>query len=153
MAKEITEPTKEAKILKIGKKTTKPSRAPIKLTNNFNFHCLGFSNGVNMTATAVVSKQAGKVKINTKISPVILNCPVSISKDCYTAAVFADTVNIHLIRANHKVHMDIRAVKSCSFKLFLAHLCTTNNTSCICCTNSQVVRGIFIKEGIEESNA
>ena len=82
MAKEITEPTKEAKILKIGKKTTKPSRAPIKLTNNFNFHCLGFSNGVNITATTVVSKQAGKVKINIKISPVILNCPVSISKDC-----------------------------------------------------------------------
>ena len=115
MAKEITEPTKEAKILKIGKKTTKPSRAPIKLTNNFNFHCLGFSNGVNMTATAVVSKQAGKVKINTKISPVILNCPVSISKDCYTAAVFADTINIHLIRANHKVHMDIRTVETCCF--------------------------------------
>ena len=117
MAKEITEPTKEAKILKIGKKTTKPSRAPIKLTNNFNFHCLGFSNGVNMTATAVVSKQAGKVKINTKISPVILNCPVSISKDCYVATIFADTVDIHLVRANHKVHMDIRAVETRCFQL------------------------------------
>ena len=117
MAKEITEPTKEAKILKIGKKTTKPSRAPIKLTNNFNFHCLGFSNGVNMTATAVVNQQAGKVKINTKINPVILNRPVSISKDCYVATIFADTVDIHLVRANHKVHMDIRAVETRCFQL------------------------------------
>ena len=107
MAKEITEPTKEAKILKIGKKTTKPSRAPIKLTNNFNFHCLGFSNGVNMTATAVVSKQAGKVKINTKINPVILNCPVSITEEGYACSILTDTIDIHLVRANHKVNVNI----------------------------------------------
>lgn len=115
MTKEIGAPIKGAKILKIGNKITKPSKAPVKLTKNFNLHCLGCSNGVSIAATTVLNKQAGTVKIKTKINPAILNCPVSISKDCYTTAVFSDAVNIHLVRANHKVHMDIRAVETRCF--------------------------------------
>ena len=89
--------------------------APIKLTRNLFLHCLGCPSGVNIAAITVVIRLAGKVNTNIKIAAAILNHPVSISKDCYAAAVFTDTIDIHLIRPNHKVHMDIRAVETCCF--------------------------------------
>ena len=74
--------------------------------------------------------------------------PLTAPQHSHPAAIFAKAVNIDILRSDHPVHMDHRAVSAARGDIFFAGLITIGETLCITLTQSDMAGGIFIKQSI-----